>query len=37
MKQGEQIVIWIAVGIIVALIALALFGYLTGRWEPPPV
>lgn len=36
LDRRENIWIYGCMAIIVALLALALYGYLTGAWEPPP-
>jgi hypothetical protein len=34
--RAEDRFIWAMVIIIAAIIGLAIYGYATGRWEPPP-
>lgn len=34
--RSQPVAVWIAGGIIAALIAVALFGYLSGYWDAPP-
>jgi len=35
-QKQEQIAIWAMITVVLTLLGLALYGYLTGAWEPPP-
>lgn len=36
LMTSERIAVWVTALIILAVIGMALYGYFSGSWEPPP-